>query len=105
MYYLLSYASDAELLDNIIEDTKLNEIAGMIRIWQPIASTLGFEPNDISDIENNTGIKNKEVRMLMRWREKNGREATYGKLVDVLRKHDERGAADAIIKLLRNRKS
>ena len=78
-------------------DADIASVAGELPDWQIVAENLCMGTEDISDIEkNHTGDADKRTAFLRKWITRDGSEATYGKLCDVLKKLKKQGAAEKI---------
>ena len=77
----------SEKLDQPCKDEHLCEIALSITDWQSIAPFLGLTEVEESDIKKNyDNTMTQKIKMLRKWREKFGRQATYRKLARVFTK-------------------
>ena len=76
-----------EKLDQPCKDEHLCELALSITNWQSIAPFLGLTEVEESDIKKNyDDAMIQKIKMLRKWREKFGRQATYRKLARVFTK-------------------
>ncbi|XP_069115181.1 receptor-interacting serine/threonine-protein kinase 1-like isoform X2 [Argopecten irradians] len=84
-------AAQQAVLDSVevVDERKLNILAGFIgKQWRRIFRKLGLTEEEIDrlhiDYQAAEGIKTVIYKGLVNWKEKNGREATVGKLVQVV---------------------
>ena len=81
-----------ELLDAPVSDLHLAQIANRIKSWEEVAPFLALsdaEEEEIRKDHKEYGVQKRKV--LQRWREKKGSDATYGELRDALRRAEEAG--------------
>ena len=61
-------------------------LSANLTYWEPLARCLGFTEGEIKGFDkDNEEWANKALRMLLRWKEKNGSDATYAVLCAALR--------------------
>ena len=95
-----------EKLDEPCKDEHLCEIALSITDWQSIAPFLGLTEAEESDIEKNYDkAMIQKIKMLRKWREKFGRQATYRKLANVFTKLKHAGLVEELCDLIWQRHS
>ena len=95
-----------EKLDEPCKDEHLCEIALSITDWQSIAPFLGLTEAEESDIEKNCDkAMIQKIKMLRKWREKFGRQATYRKLANVFTKLKHAGLVEELCDLIWQRHS
>ena len=95
-----------EKLDEPCKDEHLCEIALSITDWLSVAPFLGLTETEESDIAKNYDkamIQN--IKMLRKWREKFGRQATYRKLANVFTKLKHAGLVEELCNLIWQRHS
>ena len=81
-------------------DADIPKIAGHLPHWELIASRLGYEEQDIQDIEmNHQRAEDRRTAFVRRWISENGTNATYVKLCAVLVDLDQQGAAEQILNI------
>ena len=80
-----------------IRDADIARIAGDLPHWQLVANNLGMGQLDIEDIENNNRTPADQRKSFLRkWIWRDGGAATYTKLIEVLERLGEQGAAERI---------
>ena len=65
---------------------ELEELSEMLGVfWEKLARRLGFHEGEITGFhKDNEESSKKALKMLFRWKQKQGRDATYGVLYDAL---------------------
>ena len=89
-------------MDQKVTDAHLAEIAKFLPKWKAVTIRLGLEGRLVRDIEDR--YRDSEVQRLeplMKWVEKDGPQATYGKIYDVLLELEEGEAAEQVKELTR----
>ena len=95
-----------EKLDEPCKDEHLCEMALYITDWQSIAPFLGLTEAEESDIEKNYDkAMVQKIKMLRKWREKLGRQATYRKLANVFTKLKHANLVEELCDLIWQRQS
>ena len=104
--YCVQLTHAAVLSTGKIQDADIARIAGDMPQWQTVADNLGFGQQDIEDIENNNKGAPADQRksFLRKWIRRDGSAATYEKLSKVLEILKEKGAAERIRKIAKERK-
>ena len=88
-------------LDQPCKDEHLCEIALSITDWQSIAPFLGLTEVEESDIKKNyDNTLTQKIKMLRKWREKFGRQATYRKLARVFTKLNHADLVEEVCDLI-----
>ena len=84
-------------------DAHLAKIAKSLPRWEVVAKLLGLESQMVKDIEDRYRDESEDQRLeaLMKWIGKEGPQATYGKLYDVLREMGEGEVAEKVKELMR----
>jgi hypothetical protein len=85
-------------LDHVISDIHIAQLAKSVTEWQELAPFLGLSRAEIKEIvaEYRGGLKLQTREALGKWKEKNGREATYQNLIKIFRKQDRVDLADIV---------
>jgi hypothetical protein len=85
-------------LDHVISDIHIAQLAKSVTEWQELAPFLGLSRAEIKEIvaEYRGGLKLQTREALGKWKEKNGREATYQNLVKIFHKQDRIDLADIV---------
>ena len=96
----MKYSVTDQQLDAMISDEDLNEISHSLPKWEQVAIQLGLDQHQIRDIQHSFGIRGKLV--LTAWKNRQGRQATYRKLVEVLDKLYEVECARQVCHLIRD---
>ena len=90
-----------EKLDQPCKTKLLNDLALSIADWQSIARLLGLTEAEVAEIdEDNKNAKQKRMKMLQKWWEKLGRQATYRKLIEVFIKMKHTDLVEKLCNLL-----
>ena len=91
-------------MDKKVTDTHLAEIAKFLPKWKVVAKRLGLEGEMVRDIEDRyRDGEDQRLEALMKWVGKDGPQATYGKIYDVLRDMEEGEAAEKVEELTRGK--
>ena len=89
-------------MDKKVLDAHLVKIAKFLPKWKVVAKLLGLEGEIVKDIENRyPNGEDQRYEALMKWIEKNGPQATYEKLHNVLQEMEEGEAAEKVKELTR----
>mgnify|MGYP003473335635 FL=1 len=89
-------------MDKIVTGAHLVKIAKFLPKWKVVAKLLGLEGEIVKDIENRyPNGEDQRYEALMKWIEKNGPQATYEKLHNVLLEMEEGEAAEKVKELTR----
>eukprot|EP00731_Ephydatia_muelleri_P005935 Em0003g183a len=87
-------------MDKKVTDKHLAEIAKFLPKWKVVAKLLGLEGEMVRDIEDRyRDGEDQRLEALMKWVGKDGPQATYGKIYDVLRDIEEGEAAEKVEEL------
>ena len=87
-------------MDTKITDAHLAKIAEFLPKWKVVARLLGLEPQMIKDIEDRyRDGEDQRSEALWKWVRKEGPQATYRKLYDVLQKMEKGEAAEKVKEL------
>ena len=82
----------------------LAKIAKFLPKWKVVARLLGLEAEIVKDIEDRyRDREDQRSEALMKWIGKEGSQATYGKLYDILLKVDEGETAEMVKELTRGK--
>ena len=85
-------------LDHDISDIHIAQLAKSVTEWQELAPFLGLTPAEEKEIvEQYSGrLKIQTREALRKWKEKNGRKATYQNLIKIFREQDRADLADVV---------
>ena len=87
-------------MDKKVTDTHLAEIAKFLLKWKVVTMRLGLEGQMVRDIEDRyRDGEGQRLEALMKWVEKDGPQATYRKIYDVMRDMEEGEAAEQVKEL------
>lgn len=90
------------LADCQVSDVHIETLSTKIRVWEDFASNLGLSEPEQEEIrrnnENNYRAQKREALRL--WREKNGRQATYRRLIVLFCSLQHNNLADSVRRLL-----
>ena len=91
-------------LDRAVSDIHIAQLVKAMTEWQEFAPFLGLSPAEEEDItERYRGRLQLQKRLALRkWKAKNGREATYQKLIDIFCEQDRRDLAETVKNLIEN---
>eukprot|EP00731_Ephydatia_muelleri_P000560 Em0001g560a len=89
-------------MDKKVMDAHLAKIAKSLPRLKVVAKLLGLEGQMVKDIEDRyRDGEDQRLEALMKWVGKEGPQATYGKLYDVLREMEEGEVAEKVKELTR----
>ena len=89
-------------MDRKVTDADLTEIAKFLPKWKVVARLLGLEGQMVRDIEDRyRDGEDQRLEALMKWVGKDGPQATYRKIYDVLLDNEEGEAAEQVKELTR----
>lgn len=92
-----NHPSSAQHLSAQCTYTDLSTIASWICSWEMVAPYLGITPSEEQTIKKNySGYGEQKYKMLLLWKEKLGKSATYGKLIEIFEKNYNKEMADHI---------
>jgi hypothetical protein len=85
-------------IHQVVSDIHIAQLAKSVTEWQELAPFLGLSRAEIKEIvaEYRGGLKLQTREALGKWKEKNGREATYQNLIKIFRKQDRVDLADKV---------
>eukprot|EP00731_Ephydatia_muelleri_P005923 Em0003g171a len=90
-------------MDRKVTDAHLAKIAKFIPKWKAVTMRLGLEGEMVKYIEDRyRDGEDQRLEALMKWVGKDGPQATYGKIYDVLRDMEEGEAAEKVKELTRD---
>ena len=80
------YVGISSLKDGEPSEYELEELSEMLGVsWEKLARRLGFHEGEITGFhKDNEEYSKKALKMLFRWKQKQGLNATYGVLYDAL---------------------
>lgn len=88
-----------------IQPNHLAKVAEKIGDWETCAHYLGVPQDDINDIaEENRKVKTRRIKMLYKWRQLMGEQATYSNLFEALATMGRRDVIEDILDLLCSKK-
>ena len=85
-------------LDHVISDIHIAQLAKSVTEWQELAPFLDLSPAEEKEIveEYRGRLKLQTREALRKWKEKNGRKATYQNLTKIFREQDRADLADVV---------
>lgn len=85
-------------LEEEVNHTFLRDVSEQIAQWEGLASRLGLSNAKIHNIKEDYRGNNSEIKyqMLVSWKQKNGKNATYRALIEGLKKADLEDLANEI---------
>ena len=91
---------DRLYLYNTINDTTILQIAHVVVNWEGLGIQLGLTRTEIEDLKRDyRGDYNQQkIQVLYKWKEKNGLDATYFNMIEVV-KEDNRELAEEIMRI------
>ena len=97
--YLLYWAcSNMEFEQAPVTDNHLQSICGKVSArWRDLGAILGLKPELMNDMDTDlSDCREKALKVLQKWRERNGKGATMGILINALKRLDRK---DVVVKL------
>ena len=94
-----------EDIDAKIHEEHINKIAHIcINDWKNLYPFLGIDTKDIEAIEAELNKKDMAKSFFRLWKKRNGRDATYRRLIDALIKIKSREEAECVCEILKSKK-
>ena len=88
------------MLNRKVEDRDISDLAGIIVSWDDIASQLLNEVDQEEVDQDGRNAAQKKRKMLQRWRQRNGDDATFDKLITAMLEEGKKNQATEVCKLL-----
>ena len=104
-YYCYYYSATSDPRNAAVTETQLNDISEEVgNCWKDVGIKLGMSAARIKNIDEENRInREKALAILIGWKWKEGRNATVGKLADVLEKAERKDIAEKLLGELKNK--
>ena len=98
IYLYANLVPDGPVANDILKDAHLNEIAEDLgRDWKQLGRKLEIPSSVLGNIdEDNRGVREKSIHMMLRWKKRNGNDATGQALADALIKIGRKDVAETL---------